>query len=64
MPKLFRQIFPESYLGKDIDLHIQLAFNVAVILNKRLKNPHIRAEMITLFAMLVPQSFLNRNKSQ
>lgn len=53
---------PESYLGKDLDLHMQLALNTGVILNKRIKNPHLRADMINFIAMLIPQSFINRNK--
>ena len=47
---------PEAYLGKDVDLHIQLSACVTTILNKRVKNPHTRAEMIRFLAMLVPQS--------
>jgi hypothetical protein len=52
----------EAYYGKDIDLHIQLATNVSVILNKRIKNPHTRVEMIKFIAYLVPQSFMNKNR--
>jgi hypothetical protein len=51
-------------MGKDVDLNVQLATNVAVVLNRRVKNPHIRAEMIKFIAYLVPQSFFNRGKHQ
>lgn len=54
MPRLFRQMNSEAYYGKDIDLHIQLATNVSVILNKRIKNPHTRVEMIKFIAYLIP----------
>ena len=46
---------PDVYLGKDVDLHIQLSASVTAILNKRVKNPHTRAEMIKFLAYLVPQ---------
>ncbi len=48
---------PESYYGKEIDLGIQLATCASIILNKRVKNPHVRAEMVKFLAYLVPQSF-------
>ena len=53
-PRLFRQMQPEAYLGKEVDLHIQLSASVVVILNKRVKNPHTRVEMIKFLAYLVP----------
>lgn len=56
LPKLFRQMQPESYYGKDVDLHIQLATNVSIMLNKRIKNPHARVEMITFLVYLVPRA--------
>lgn len=62
LPRMFKQMQPEAYYGKDVDLGIQMATCVSVILNKRVKNPHIRAEMIKFLAYLVPQSFFNRNK--
>jgi hypothetical protein len=39
-----------------------LATNVSVILNKRIKNPHTRVEMIKFIAYLVPQSFMNKRR--
>ena len=62
LPRMFRQMQSEAYLGKEIDLHIQLATNVAVILNKRIKNPHIRAEMIKFLAYLVPHQAANKHQ--
>ena len=47
---------PEAYLGKEVDLHTQLSVSVVVILNKKVKNPHTRVEMIKFLAYLVPQS--------
>lgn len=54
LPKIFRQTYPESYLGKDLDFHMQVATNVNAILIKQIKNPHTRAEMIKFLAFLVP----------
>jgi Ubiquitin elongating factor core len=63
LPRMFRHMNPEAYSGcKETELALQLATNVSVILNKRVKNPHIRAEMIKFIAFMVPQSFFNRNK--
>jgi hypothetical protein len=62
MPRIFRQANPECYLAKEIDLHLQLAFNVGVILNKRVKNPHLKAEMVKFLVYLVPQSFMRKDK--
>lgn len=62
MPRIFRQANPESYLAKEIDLHMQLAFNVSVILNKRVKNPHLKAEMVKFLVYLVPQSFMRKGQ--
>ena len=45
---------PEAYLGKEVDMHIQLSVSVVIILNKRVKNPHDRVEMIKFLAYLVP----------
>lgn len=46
LPKLFRQVNAECYFGKEQDLNVQVATNVAVILNKQVKNPHTRCEMV------------------
>eukprot|EP00347_Sterkiella_histriomuscorum_P007831 403347399 len=62
LPRLFRQIEPESYYGKDVDLHIQVATNVHAIVSPYLKNPHTKAEMIKFLAYLVPQSILHKDK--
>jgi hypothetical protein len=35
---------------------------VSVILNKRVKNPHTKAEMIKFLAYLVPQSFMRKGR--
>ena len=61
LPKIFRQTYSESYLGKDVDLHMQVATNVNVILIKAIKNPHTRVEMIKFLAFLVPQSAINKD---
>ena len=62
LPRLFRKMNPEAYYGKDVDLNIQVATNTTIILNKRVKNPHIRAEMVKFIAYLVPQSFMNKSR--
>jgi len=54
-PKTFRQMNPEAYLGKPIDLHIQLAAAMALILNKQIRNPYVRVENIQFIAMIVPR---------
>lgn len=54
MPKLFRAEMPESYYGKEYDLNIQVASNVAITLNKKINNPHARCESITFLLYLVP----------
>lgn len=61
LPKFFRMSTPEAYYGQTIDLHIQLAASVSIILNKRVKNPHIQAEMVKFMAYLVPQSFFDKS---
>jgi ubiquitin conjugation factor E4 B len=34
MPKLFKQMQAESYVGQDTDLHMQLAGCISVVLNR------------------------------
>lgn len=55
LPKLFKQIYPECYYGQDIDLHLQMAGTVSVIMNRRIKNPHLRMGFIDFLTYLLPQ---------
>lgn len=52
----------EAYYSHNVDMNIQLATSMSVILNKRIKNPHTRVEMIKFLTYLVPQSFMNKNR--
>lgn len=45
-PKLFKNIYPEAYYCEDLDLHMQLAGSVSVIMNRRIQNPHMRIEFL------------------
>lgn len=63
IPKMFRIEFAECYYGKDYDLNIQVASNVAITLNKKINNPHARCDSMTFLVYLVPQSFHNKQKS-
>jgi hypothetical protein len=54
MPKLFRMIYPESYYCQDIDLNMQLGGIMAMILNRRFENPHVRVEFIDFILHLIP----------
>ena len=46
-PPFFKMLQPESYYGQDIDLHMQLGASVSVILNRKIRNPHMRIEFQT-----------------
>lgn len=54
MPKLFKQIYPESYYGCDVDLHLQMASIVSTIMNRRISNPHLRIGFIDFLLYLMP----------
>jgi hypothetical protein len=58
-PKLFKQIYPETYFMQDIDLHSQLAASVSIIMDRRIKNPHMRIEFVNFLHHLVPQKKVN-----
>lgn len=54
-PKLFKNIYPESYYGNDVDLHLQMAGVISVIMNRRIGNPHLRMEFVDFLQHLIPQ---------
>lgn len=55
LPKLFKQIQPEVYYGNDVELHVHLAGSISVIMNRRIRNPHMRIEFINFLQYLLPQ---------
>ena len=55
LPKLFVQIYRESYYGVDQDLQTQLAGTVSIILNRRIAYPHMRIGFIDFLQQIVPQ---------
>ena len=54
MPKFFKMFMPECYVGFDQDMHMQLAGSVAIILNRRIDNPHLRIEFINFILQIMP----------
>jgi hypothetical protein len=54
-PKLFKNIYPEAYVCEDLDLHMQLAGSVSVIMNRRIQNPHMRIEFLQFLLHIMPQ---------
>jgi len=60
-PKFFKMFYPESYIGFDQDMHMQLAGSVAVILNRRIDNPHMRIEFVSFLLQIMPQKKVDKN---
>jgi hypothetical protein len=61
MPKFFKMFMPESYVGFDQDMHMQLAGSVAIILNRRIDNPHLRIEFINFILQIMPQKKVEKS---
>ena len=53
---------PETYAGQDIDLHLQLTNSVAVILNRRISNPHMRVEFVKFLQQIMPQKKVRKQE--
>lgn len=51
---MFKMIMPEAYYAADLDLHMQLAAGVSLILNRRMGSPHLRIEFVNFLLHLVP----------
>jgi hypothetical protein len=57
-------IYPETYSCADIDLHLQLAGSVHVILNRRIHNPHIRVEFVSFLHSILPQKKVSQAREK
>ena len=55
LPKFFKVQNHEAYFMCDVDMHLQLAGSAAVILNRKIPNPHTRIEFIDFLLQILPQ---------
>ena len=64
MPKLFKQLWAEAYVGYDNDMHLQLAGSISVILNRKIQNPHLRIEFIDFLLQITPQKNVSQSQEK